>query len=163
MKGAALGTTILRAAAKPKPPSRSYSTAAGPKDDKPKPPARANTVVPPVIAKLPPTTPHINALIDSTGNYGPHTFHFNKDGFSNTKNRKAAIGHLGKAPDHPDGRKGSWEEHPPAATKEGGKGATTGNVPLNEQHIQGGVYSAAVKKAKKTGTDQVIFATPKKQ
>lgn len=165
-KGTDLGKTVLKAAsqaAKPKPPPRANSIASIPKIDKPKPPQRANTIVPPVIAKLPPSTPNINALIDKDGRYGPHTLHFGKDGYSNSQQRKDAIGKMGEAPLGPDGKKLSKEEHPPAMTKEGGKGATTGFVPLKEQHIQGGVYSAALKKAKKTGTDQVIIATPKKQ
>ena len=62
----------------------------------------------------------------------------------------------------PDGRRGSWEEHPPAMTNEGGKNADTALVPLSEQHSQGGSYSAGSQAAAKKGTDQINIHTPKK-
>ena len=100
------------------------------------PPSRSPS---PARLNLDDKTENINKVIDSTGNYGPFHLHNNQGGQSNSGNRKASIGHLGKAGKTDDGQRGSWEEHPPAMAKEGGQGhnpahgAATGKVPLKEQ------------------------------
>jgi len=77
-------------------------------------------------------TPNINALIDKDERYGPNILHFGKNSYSNSQQRKDTIGKVGKAFFGPNKKKLFKEEHPSAITKEGGKGAITGFVPLKE-------------------------------